>query len=45
MDTIKIVNFLRKLRKDKQLTQEQLAEQLNVSRRTISRWETGVSQN
>lgn len=44
MDTIKIGNFLRKLRKDKQLTQEQLAEQLNVSRRTISRWETGVSQ-
>ncbi|WP_273477764.1 helix-turn-helix domain-containing protein [Faecalicoccus acidiformans] len=41
MDTIKIGNFLRKLRKDKQLTQEQLAEQLNVSRRTISRWETG----
>lgn len=38
MDTIKIGNFLRKLRKDKQLTQEQLAEQLNVSRRTISRW-------
>ncbi len=45
MDTIKIGNFLRKLRKDKQLTQEQLAEQLNVSRRTISRWETGVSQS
>lgn len=44
MDTIKIGNFLRKLRKDKQLTQEQLAEKLNVSRRTISRWETGVSQ-
>lgn len=43
MDTIKIGNFLRKLRKDKQLTQEQLAEQLNVSRRTISRWETGGS--
>lgn len=41
MNQIKIGEFLKKLRKEKGLTQEQLAEQFNVSRRTISRWETG----
>lgn len=41
MDQIKIGRFLKELRKEKKLTQEQLAEQLNVSGRTISRWETG----
>ena len=44
MDQIKIGAFLKELRKAKKLTQEQLAEQLNVSNRTVSRWETGVSQ-
>ena len=32
---------IQELRKEKGLTQEQLAEQFNVSRRTVSRWETG----
>ena len=41
MDTIKIGSFLRELRKEKDLTQEQLAEDFNVSARTVSRWETG----
>ena len=41
MNQKKIGEFLKKLRSEKTLTQEQLAEQLNVSRRTISRWETG----
>ena len=41
MEQQKIGSFLRKLRKEKNLTQEQLAEQLNVSGRTVSRWETG----
>ena len=44
MDAKKIGIFLRELRKEKGLTQEQLAEVLNVSGRTVSRWETGVSQ-
>lgn len=41
MDQVKIGSFLKTLRNEKKLTQEQLAEQLNVSRRTVSRWETG----
>ena len=36
----KIGSFLKELRKEKELTQEQLAETLSVSRRTVSRWET-----
>jgi len=41
MNQIKIGGFIKELRKEKGLTQEQLAEQFNVSRRTVSRWETG----
>lgn len=41
MDQIKIGAFLKALRKEKGLTQEQLAEKLAVSGRTVSRWETG----
>lgn len=45
MDQKKIGSFLKTLRKEKGLTQEQLAENLNVSGRTVSRWETGVSHS
>ncbi|MBR3840396.1 MAG: helix-turn-helix transcriptional regulator [Erysipelotrichales bacterium] len=41
MDTVKIGRFLAQLRKEKSLTQEQLAEELGVNNKTISRWETG----
>jgi len=41
MNQIEIGLFLKKLRNEKKLTQDQMAEQLNVSGRTISRWETG----
>ena len=41
MNQVKIGGFLRELRKGKGLTQEQLAEQFNISRRSVSRWETG----
>ncbi len=41
MNLKKMGSFLKELRKEKDMTQEQLAEYLNVSGRTISRWETG----
>ncbi len=43
MDQKKIGAFLKKLRAEKQLTQEQLAEILGVTNRSISRWENGVN--
>lgn len=41
MDLQKTGLFLKKLRTEKNLTQEQLAEKFNISRRSVSRWETG----
>jgi len=41
MNQQKSGEFLKHLRKDRGLTQEQLAEQFYVSTRTVSRWETG----
>ncbi len=41
MDQIKTGAFLKELRREKGITQERLAEELGVSGRTISRWETG----
>lgn len=41
MDQRKMRRFIKELRKEKELTQEQLAEQFRVSRRSVSRWETG----
>ena len=39
MDQMKIGSFLKELRKEKGMTQEQLADILHVNNRTISRWE------
>ena len=44
MEQQKIGAFLRQLRRERNLTQEQLAERLGVSNRSVSRWENGVSQ-
>ncbi len=41
MDQKKIGSFMKTLRNEKHLTQEQLAERFGVSARTVSRWETG----
>ena len=43
MDQKKIGLFLKELRKEKGMTQGQLAEHLNMSDRTVSRWETGTT--
>lgn len=36
---------LKELRNGKNMSQEQLAEKLYVSRQAITKWETGVSQS
>lgn len=41
MDQAKIGSFMKAIRKEKGLTQEQLAERLGVSQKSVSRWETG----
>lgn len=41
MDQQKIGQFLRECRKEKGITQEQLAEMLGVTNRSVSRWENG----
>ncbi|MCR5350599.1 MAG: helix-turn-helix domain-containing protein [Acholeplasmatales bacterium] len=43
MDLAKIGNFIKELRKEKGDTQDELAEKFFVSRRTVSRWETGAN--
>ena len=41
MEQVAIGKFIAKKRKEQNLTQEQLAERLGVSNKTISKWETG----
>lgn len=43
MDQQKMGAFLKELRNEKNLTQEQLAERFGVSRRSVSRWEGGYN--
>lgn len=43
MDAYVIGNNIAKWRKEKGLTQDQLAEQLSVSAQAVSKWENGVS--
>ena len=42
MNQIAIGRFITQKRKEKNLTQEQLAEKIGVSNKTISKWECGV---
>lgn len=44
MDQGKTGTFIALRRKEKNLTQVQLAEKLNITNRAVSKWETGVSQ-
>lgn len=43
MNSVKFGAFLKELRTEKEITQEQLAEQYGVSNRAVSRWETGAN--
>lgn len=43
METKQMSLFLKELRKERRLTQEQAAEELFVSSKTLSRWETGAT--
>ncbi len=43
MDQAKIGKFISDMRKKQDLTQKQLADQLNVTDKTVSKWETGDS--
>ena len=43
MDLIKIGKFIATCRKEKNLTQEELAEKLYVTDRAVSKWERGLS--
>lgn len=45
MNQIDIGKFIASCRKEKGLTQAQLAEKLNITDRAVSKWETGVSQS
>ena len=42
MDTIRFGKFIREMRKEKGLTQKQLAELLYVSDKAVSKWENGA---
>lgn len=42
MDNTKIGLFIKKLRKEKNLTQKELADKLNITDRAISKWERGL---
>lgn len=35
---------IKRYRTDRKMSQEDLAEALNISRQSVSKWETGVSQ-
>ena len=41
MDQITIGKFIAKNRREQNLTQEQRAERLGISNKTVSKWETG----
>ena len=43
LDSIKVGNFIMEKRKSLGLTQQQLADKLNVSFQAISKWENGTA--
>ena len=45
MDSEKVGKLLAELRKERGLTQREVAQRLHISDKTVSKWETGVSQS
>ena len=43
MNQIKIGKFISECRKEKKLTQSQLAEKMNITDKAVSKWENGKS--
>lgn len=43
MDPVKIGNFIKKLRKDNNLTQKELADKYSVTYQAVSKWENGIN--
>ena len=43
MDQMKIGRFIAETRKAQNMTQRQLADELSISDKTVSKWECGVS--
>ena len=43
MDNEKFGEFIKKLRKEKGITQKELGEKLNITDKAISKWERGLS--
>ena len=41
MDQVKTGQFIKAIRKEKNLTQREVAERLSISEKTVSKWETG----
>ena len=44
MDNLQCGAFVAQLRKERNLTQKELADILHITDRAVSKWETGVSQ-
>lgn len=45
MDNGKTGAFIQRLRKEREMTQKDLARQLHITDRAVSKWERGVSQS
>ena len=45
MDCAKVGRLILQLRKEKKLTQQQFADLLGISNKTVSKWERGVSHS
>lgn len=45
MEAAELGKFIATIRKEKQLTQAELARKLNVTDKAVSRWERGVSHS